>query len=630
MRICPRCRSTYAEETDFCGIDGERLLEQDHDPLIGERIDRYEFVERLGGGAMGVVYRARHTELDRFFAIKVLYGEIGANKSLVGRFRREAQAVSKISHPNIISVVDFGTTDNGLNFLVMENVDGETLSDTLAREGALTLERSAWITTQLASALGAAHRLGFIHRDVKPTNVMLIGDPGLEAVKLLDFGIVGITDGQNTTKLTGTGRIVGTPRYMSPEQSRGSNVGPAADLYSLGIILYEMISGQVPFPGEIMADVLIQHSTSTPPDLPPSRGLDRLAMWLLEKKPEDRPSDANLVIDEIRKHFPELPLSVVDLASTSHPSLSAPSVAPSIAPWNEDEIPTAKPQHAEVLETPELASELYDSGPELSEPSFEVPRPTSDFDPEHISSPAVTANAAIFSTIGTGHDQISVPSAITERSRVPTIAIIVLVLSLAALAIVFIVMNDEKAEDAEARARAAEIQAQAAIERARRAEQAALALAETATKAAEKPKEPPPKPKKQRDALDSAERQLRRALRQRGLAHSDLQLLPGTRALAFKWMDLREKDREGAAKIATELAERTKNATITNALLWKKFTRLSKELQELEKTKPKIAAGLDAKRMALRKQLDQKKLTQAKREALSKSLTDLENEIARR
>src|SRR5687768_12881843 len=171
MRICPRCRSTYAEETDFCGIDGERLLEQDIDPLIGERIDRYEFVERLGGGAMGVVYRARHTELDRYFAIKVLYGEIGANKSLVGRFRREAQAVSKISHPNIISVVDFGTTDNGLNFLVMENVEGATLGEMLAREGALSPEHTAWIAMQVAAGFGAAHKLGFVHCDVKSANV---------------------------------------------------------------------------------------------------------------------------------------------------------------------------------------------------------------------------------------------------------------------------------------------------------------------------------------------------------------------------------------------------------------------------------------------------------------------------
>jgi serine/threonine protein kinase len=652
MRICPRCRSTYAEETDFCGIDGERLLEQDIDPLIGERIDRYEFVERLGGGAMGVVYRARHTELDRYFAIKVLYGEIGANKSLVGRFRREAQAVSKISHPNIISVVDFGTTDNGLNFLVMENVDGETLSDAIAREGAFVPERAAWITSQLASALGAAHRLGFIHRDVKPTNVMLFGDPGFEGVKLLDFGIVGITDGQHTTKLTGTGRIVGTPRYMSPEQARGSGVGPAADLYSLGVILYEMLAGQVPFPGDVMADVLVLHSTMPPPTLPPSRGLDMLAMWLLQKKPEERPADASIVVDEIRKNFPELATSLSP-ASTSHPSLAAPSIT-SIAPWDEDQIPTTRPHRAdddEPLETPDLvsdfsvgvSSDLYDSAPELSTPGFDVPRPTSDFDPQQLQARRAQQNAAIFSTLGTGTDQIPVPPAVTERSwwgrQGPLIGMISLMLSLTALGIVFTVLRDEdpeseaeiarKLQEAEQRARLAETQAKFALMRAQRAEQTALKLVDTSTKAQVESRAKP-KPKKQRDALQVAERNLRRALRDRGLVHSDLQLLPTTRKLAVYWMEIREKDREGAAKVVTELVERTKNATITNQLLWKKFARLSKDLHELAKTKPKVAAALDARRNELKKQLNQKRLTQQKRESISKSLTELELEIARR
>jgi serine/threonine-protein kinase len=637
MRICPRCRSTYAEETDFCGIDGDRLVEQESDPLIGERIDRYEFVERLGGGAMGVVYRARHTELDRFFAIKVLYGEIGANKSLVGRFRREAQAVSKINHPNIIAVVDFGTTDNGLNFLVMENVDGETLFETLAREGALAPEHAAWITNQVAAGLGAAHRLGFVHRDVKPANVMLSGEMGHESVKLLDFGIVGITDGQHNTKLTGTGRIVGTPRYMSPEQARGSGVGPAADLYSLGVMLYEMLAGQVPFPGDVMADVLVLHSTEPPPPLPPRRGLERLAMWLLEKRSEDRPADASVVIDEIRKCVPELPLF-------SWSELSLP--APSIAPFDEDQIPTAKPHPAgeEILETPELASDLYDSAPDLVAPTFEHPRPSSDFDPSLLKVPRTAPQAAIFSTLGTGSDQLPAPIVAEARSfwgRLgPKIALLSIVLSLSAIGIVIWMMRTDdlggeveiaaQLQRAELRAQRAEKEARAAMERARQAELAAKMLVESSTSAkiAEaKPK--PPRPRKKLDALSQAERELRAALRGRGLSHSDLQILPATKKQALKWLELRESDRERAARIVADLVERTKGAAITNQLLWKKFTRVTQELNALEKTSAKAARPLTARKLEIKNQLNQRGLRQAKRESIAKALTDLEHDIAK-
>jgi serine/threonine protein kinase len=320
VRVCPRCRSTYASASEFCGIDGERLVEQAVDALIGERVDRYEFVERLGAGAVGVVYRARHTQLGRDFAIKVLYGEYGADKQLVARFRREAQAVSQMNHPNIIGVVDFGSTEQGLNFLVMEHLQGHTLAEVLAAEHHLTPTRAARIAIQVVAALGEAHRLGFVHRDVKPANVMLIGGPEEELVKLLDFGIVGMADPTAIdTNLTATGRIVGTPRYMSPEQARNSRVGPSADLYSLGVMLYEMLSGEVPFPGDALADVLVMHSTVPPTPLAPARGLENLAMALLGKVPEHRPADAAEVIATIERLFPELVSTSADETPTERP-----------------------------------------------------------------------------------------------------------------------------------------------------------------------------------------------------------------------------------------------------------------------------------------------------------------------
>ncbi len=137
MRSCPQCRSLFNVDNEFCSIDGARLVEDAADPLIGERIDRYHFVERLGTGAMGVVYRVRHAQLDRDFAIKVLYGEFAASDSLSARFRREARAMSRMNHPNVVSVVDFGSTEHGLEFLVMEFIEGYTLEDLVAEEGRL-------------------------------------------------------------------------------------------------------------------------------------------------------------------------------------------------------------------------------------------------------------------------------------------------------------------------------------------------------------------------------------------------------------------------------------------------------------------------------------------------------------
>lgn len=282
-----------------CGIDGSPIIDQHEDPLVGTSIDRYQVIAPIGRGAMGCVYRAKHNVLPTECAIKVLYGNFAVNQRLIERFRREAQAIGQMNHPNIVSVHDFGMTDAGLTFLVMELVEGITLEKSISAEAPFTPQRTARIARQLASGLGEAHRRGFVHRDMKPANVMIADKDGYDLVKILDFGVVGMLQAAAAAKLTAAGHIVGTPSYMAPEQARTSSVTQAADLYALGCIIYEMLEAVPPFEGLGVAEVLTKHINERPKPLQEARGLERIAMWLLEKDPEKRPSSAIRVIAEI-------------------------------------------------------------------------------------------------------------------------------------------------------------------------------------------------------------------------------------------------------------------------------------------------------------------------------------------
>ena len=169
-------------------------MDQVDDPLIGHQLGRYHVVEKIGQGASGCVYRCRHSELDTDFAIKVLFGDLGSDETVVGRFKREAQTASKIRSPNVVSVIDFDTTPEGLTYLVMEYAEGHSLRSVIKKEGSLNPLRAARLMTQIARALAAAHRLGFVHRDVKPANIVVTQENGQEIGKLLDFGIVRIDE----------------------------------------------------------------------------------------------------------------------------------------------------------------------------------------------------------------------------------------------------------------------------------------------------------------------------------------------------------------------------------------------------------------------------------------------------
>lgn len=193
MRVCPVCRLIYGTVVDHCAIDGQRLVTQEADPLVGTRIDRYEIIEVLGSGAMGRVYRARHETLQGDLAVKVLLGEMAARKEVVRRFRREAKTLSELRHPRVVAVSDFGRTAEGLAFLVMELVEGRALADVLQEQGPLPPDRVRSIAIQIADGLVALHARGFVHRDLKPGNVMLCGATESE-VKIVDFGIVGVDE----------------------------------------------------------------------------------------------------------------------------------------------------------------------------------------------------------------------------------------------------------------------------------------------------------------------------------------------------------------------------------------------------------------------------------------------------
>jgi serine/threonine protein kinase len=226
--------------------------------LTGQTLGQYRILEELGRGGMAVVYKAYQPALDRCVAIKVLPRELTFDREFVERFLREAKAAARLNHPNIVTIHDVGRAE-GAHFIVMEYVDGPSLAELLQRREGLPSQRASRVVSDVARALDYAHQRGFVHRDVKPGNILLSADG---TAKLVDFGIVKAAEG---TRLTQTGTLLGTPAYMSPEQAKGAAIGQGTDIYSLGVVTYEMLSGRVPFTGPTVA-VLHAH-VYDPPDL---------------------------------------------------------------------------------------------------------------------------------------------------------------------------------------------------------------------------------------------------------------------------------------------------------------------------------------------------------------------------
>jgi serine/threonine-protein kinase len=276
---------------------------QNYDPLENQTLDeKYHLEERLGEGGMGTVYRARHLLMDRPVAIKVLHPQFVENEAARTRFQLEARAAVRLHHPNAVSVTDFGQTSDGLVYIVMELLKGRTLREILALEAPLETARATSIMLQASDAVAAAHEAGIIHRDLKPSNILVTRSEDAPAVvKVLDFGIAKLAsdmfDDEDAAASTLPGTPLGTPRYMSPEQHEGKDLTPATDVYSLGIILYEMLTGMAPFTGTSVVEIAIKHANDTPrapreivAAIP--EDMERVVLHALEKEPAARPANA--------------------------------------------------------------------------------------------------------------------------------------------------------------------------------------------------------------------------------------------------------------------------------------------------------------------------------------------------
>jgi eukaryotic-like serine/threonine-protein kinase len=274
QKICPQCNTLYDVEQKFCPKDGTTLRMQGGQTgdLVGSVIaDRYNVIKKLGEGGMGTVYLAEHVKMGRKSAIKVMNPGMVSDADAISRFNREASNASRINHPNVAAVYDFGETSDGLIFLAMEFIEGPSLTKVIEESGSLPPARAAEITRQAAEALAAAHDLGIVHRDLKPDNIMLAkGRDGSDIVKVVDFGIAKAA-ADDTQKVTKTGLVVGTPEYMSPEQLAGDKLDGRSDTYSLALVSYAMLTGKLPFPAETIQESMIKRLTDAPLPLATSK-----------------------------------------------------------------------------------------------------------------------------------------------------------------------------------------------------------------------------------------------------------------------------------------------------------------------------------------------------------------------
>lgn len=320
--FCPECELFLNEEALFCSECGLPLLlpgsrgthpyyEHQHsaslptvrlvnpDPLIGHIIDgKYELTARLGEGGMAVVYRARRVHIGDEVAVKILLRKFVKDDAALVRFRREARAAAMLHHPNVITIHDFGETGEGdaPAFIVMEFVKGTPLRDLLNSQDRFPTERALRLMRGICAGVGAAHRQGVVHRDLKPENIMVVApddDYEFESVRVLDFGLAKLLADSGAAP---TGTVVGTPYYMSPEQCMGGTLDARSDVYSLGAMLYEMLSGKRPFTADTVSGIITKHLYEAPPPLPPSltipRRVSAAIMQALAKDPSDRPQTA--------------------------------------------------------------------------------------------------------------------------------------------------------------------------------------------------------------------------------------------------------------------------------------------------------------------------------------------------
>jgi DNA-binding NarL/FixJ family response regulator/tRNA A-37 threonylcarbamoyl transferase component Bud32 len=305
LRRCPSCHRDLHRGFEICPFDGTRLGDASQDPFIGKTFaERYEIISVIGRGGMSIVYKAMHKFMKRLVAIKILHPHLVMDLNNLKRFRLEAEAASALAHENIIRIYDFGLSADGEAFLVMDYLDGLSLQQVVKRELSLSAERSMHIFLQICLGLEHAHNKGVVHRDLKPSNIVLVKDrDGLESVRIVDFGIAKIGTSGNLN-ITTAGEVYGSPAYMSPEQCMGQVVDQRSDIYSLGCVMYETLSGRAPFRSDNAFNIMNQQVRDMPqplreiiPELPEE--LEKIIFKSMAKDPAARQQSASALRNEL-------------------------------------------------------------------------------------------------------------------------------------------------------------------------------------------------------------------------------------------------------------------------------------------------------------------------------------------
>jgi serine/threonine protein kinase len=339
MMKCPTCAERYPVSQRLCPKDGAVLEPEKpaEDTILGTILDgKYRLDSFLSRGGMGAVFRGTHVMLGRPVAVKMINQDLVTSPEIVRRFQREARAATQFKHPNVVDVYDLGQTANGTLYIVMELVSGASLKESIRTRGPVEPQRIVRILGQVCDGLAQAHRRNIIHRDLKPQNIMLTVDAsGTETAKIVDFGIAKTFEADANTQLTATGSTLGTPHYMSPEQATGSAVDGRSDIYSLGVILYEMLTGEVPFNDPSLPSVLIKHMSEPPqppslrrPDLNLPPALEAVAMRCLAKSPSDRFENVETMAGALRRALPGRAEDEATLPLRANPSASDEATIP--------------------------------------------------------------------------------------------------------------------------------------------------------------------------------------------------------------------------------------------------------------------------------------------------------------
>ncbi len=316
MRSCPQCATACDDDHRFCptcGFPVGKVVSSSDDPLIGRSLPGgYLILELVGVGGMGRVYRAEQTNLGRTVAVKIVHPHLVGEESTAARFITEARAASRLNHPNSVGIIDFGKSPDGQLYMVMEFLRGRNLARVTYEDGPLSFARIVDVLRQTLAALDEAHSENIIHRDLKPENIIL--EPvrsGGDFVKVVDFGLAKMREETYTPGITSPGIVCGTPEYMSPEQARGDTLDPRSDLYSVGVILFQLLTGRLPFHGESPTQVVLAHLTEVPPD-PRAVAADRnipaplaaITLRALAKDPAMRFQDANAFASALTSVLP--------------------------------------------------------------------------------------------------------------------------------------------------------------------------------------------------------------------------------------------------------------------------------------------------------------------------------------